>query len=79
MLMLPPDAIDKASVPSLLVSCKCDIDPSERQLDPSRVEQRAKSVRRKINTLQISDTSTSTQVEAVVNMVRAVCSANGGE
>jgi hypothetical protein len=80
MLTLGPlaDAIDKASLPSLLVSCKCDIDPSQRQLDPSGVEQRAKSVLRKINTLQVSNTSVDAQSQSVVNMIRAVCAANIG-
>ena len=52
---------------------------SDRQLDPSDIEQRAKSVLRKIHTIHISSTNVDAQKKGIALMVRAVCSANSGE
>ncbi|KAF2172529.1 hypothetical protein M409DRAFT_63188 [Zasmidium cellare ATCC 36951] len=48
-------AITKASLPTILVSCKCDTPPSERELDPEQVEKRAKDAIASLGTLQISE------------------------
>lgn len=67
------DAVDKALLPSVLVSCKCDLEAPQRQLDPRDIEQRAKTVLRKINTVQVSVANKGIQKQTVILMIRAVC------
>ncbi|KAL1305056.1 hypothetical protein AAFC00_001994 [Neodothiora populina] len=70
------NAIDKSFLPSVLVSCKCDTTHSERQVDPSDTEKRAKAVLRKLNTLQISTSNTDLQKQGVLLLIKTICSMN---
>lgn len=53
--MILADAITKASLPTILISCKCDTPLDEREVDPARVEENAKRAINSISTLQISE------------------------
>jgi hypothetical protein len=51
------DALHQAHLPSVLVACKCDNHPVNREVNPSKVDQEAKSVHADINTFQTQDSS----------------------
>jgi GTPase SAR1 family protein len=66
----PQDALEKASIPSVLVSNKCD--RSDRQLDPNNIEQRAKAVLRSLNTLQSSTSHVGSHSKGISSLLQAV-------
>ncbi|KAH0225736.1 ras GEF, partial [Aureobasidium melanogenum] len=64
------NALEKASIPSLLVSNKCDRD--DRQLDPNNTEQRAKAILRSLHTLQSSTSHVDSHTRGIASLLRAV-------
>ncbi|KAI9696898.1 MAG: hypothetical protein M1820_007973 [Bogoriella megaspora] len=68
------NAIHKASLPCVLVSCKCDNHPTDRQVDPNKVEQRAKSFVKDISTVQTARTSSATQKQCMSVILRSILS-----
>lgn len=64
------DALEKASIPSLLVSNKCD--RHDRQLDPNNTEQRAKAILRSLHTLQSSTSHVDSHTRGIASLLRAV-------
>lgn len=72
------DALDAASLPSVLVSCKGDVTPPYRQLDPHDIEKRVKAVLKKINTLQVSSANTGLQKQSILLLLKIVSVSNTG-
>ncbi|CAD0092550.1 unnamed protein product, partial [Aureobasidium mustum] len=66
------NALDKTSIPSLLVSNKCDCDRDHRQLDPNNTEQRAKAILRSLHTLQSSTSHVDSHTRGIASLLRAV-------
>ncbi|CAD0084426.1 unnamed protein product [Aureobasidium vineae] len=66
------NALEKASIPSLLVSNKCDCDRDYRQLDPNNIEQRAKAILRSLTTLQSSTSHVDTHAQGLASLLQAV-------
>ncbi|KAH0361803.1 ras GEF, partial [Aureobasidium melanogenum] len=64
------NALEKASIPSLLVSNKCD--RHDRQLDPNNTEQRAKAILRSLHTLQSSTSHVDSHTRGIASLLRAV-------
>ena len=75
---LEPDALHKAHLPSVLVACKCDSHPTNREVDPSMVDQEAKSVHADINTFQTQDSSSESQKRCLSVILRLITSARRG-
>ncbi|KAK0257088.1 hypothetical protein LTS09_007993 [Friedmanniomyces endolithicus] len=63
------NAIHKASLPTMLISSKCD---GERQLDPAMIEQKARRSISGIGTLQTSGHSVDSQKRAIFMILKAV-------
>ncbi|KAF2258752.1 ras GEF [Lojkania enalia] len=53
-------ALSTSSLPFVLVACKCDQHPAHREVDPTTVEQKAKSLVRDITAFQTSESSLET-------------------
>ncbi|THX09554.1 ras GEF [Aureobasidium pullulans] len=66
------NALEKSSVPSVLVSNKCDIDKTYRQLDPNNIEQRAKAILRSLDTLQSSISHVDSHAKGIASLLQAV-------
>ncbi|KAI5270328.1 ras GEF [Aureobasidium subglaciale] len=64
------NALEKASVPSVLVSNKCD--KADRQLDPNNIEQRAKAILRSLDTLQSSILHVDSHAKGLASLLKAV-------
>ncbi|TKA37794.1 hypothetical protein B0A54_09796 [Friedmanniomyces endolithicus] len=62
------NAIHKASLPTMLISSKCD---GERQLDPAMIEQKARRSISGIGTLQTSGHSVDSQKRAIFMILKA--------
>jgi hypothetical protein len=69
----------KAHVPFVLVACKCDQHPAHREVDPSVVEQKAKSFLGDVRVFQSSSSSADTQRECLTFVTRAVIAAKRRE
>ena len=67
-----PAAITRASLPSVLVSAKCDIPVGERELDPMLIEQKARRSINGIGTLQTSGYSLDSQKQAISMMLKLI-------
>lgn len=65
-------AIRKASIPSLLVSAKCDTPTADRELDPSMVEQKARRSINGVGTLQSSQSSIDEHKKAMSVLLRNI-------
>ncbi|KAI7528042.1 ras GEF, partial [Hortaea werneckii] len=65
-------AIRKASIPSLLVSAKCDMPTADRELDPSMVEQKARRSINGVGTLQSSRSSIDEHKKAMSVLLRNI-------
>ncbi|KAI7353892.1 ras GEF [Hortaea werneckii] len=65
-------AIRKASIPSLLVSAKCDTPTADRELDPSMVEQKARRSINGVGTLQSSRSSINEHKKAMSVLLRNI-------
>ncbi|KAI6805872.1 ras GEF, partial [Hortaea werneckii] len=65
-------AIRKASIPSLLVSAKCDTPTADRELDPSMVEQKARRSINGVGTLQSSRSSIDEHKKAMSVLLRNI-------
>ncbi|KAI7006312.1 ras GEF, partial [Hortaea werneckii] len=65
-------AIRKASIPSLLVSAKCDTPTADRELDPSMVEQKARRSINGVGTLQSSHSSIDEHKKAMSVLLRNI-------
>ncbi|TIA78073.1 ras GEF [Aureobasidium pullulans] len=66
------NALEKSSVPSVLVSNKCDIDKTYRQLDPNNIEQRAKAILRSLDTLQSSISHVDSHAKGIASLLQAL-------
>lgn len=75
---LEPDALHQAHLPSVLVACKCDNHPVNREVDPSMVDQEAKSAHADINTFQTQDSSSESQKRCLSVILRLIISARRG-
>ena len=75
---LEPDALHTAHLPSVLVACKCDSHPVNRKVDPSMVDQNAKSMHADINTFQTHDSSSESQRRCLSVILRLITSARRG-
>jgi hypothetical protein len=62
-------------LPFTLLACKCDQHPAHREVDPSVVEQKAKSFLGEIRVFQSSQALPETQRECVTFIIRAVVAA----
>jgi hypothetical protein len=71
--------LSKAHVPFVLVACKCDQHPAHREVDPSVVEQKAKSFLGDVRVFQSSASSPDTQRECLTFMTKAVIAAKRRE
>jgi hypothetical protein len=71
--------LSKAHVPFVLVACKCDQHPAHREVDPSVVEQKAKSFLGDVRVFQSSAGSPDTQRECLTFMTKAVIAAKRRE
>ena len=67
-------AINKAKIPSLLVSCKCDAPPEERDVNPRVVEQTAKRNVKDLDTLRVSAAAPQSHKQGVSMILRAIVS-----
>ena len=72
------DAIRKASLPSVLISAKCDTPIEERQVDPVMIEQKARRSISGISTLQTTRRSVDEQKHAIFTILKAVVLGNAG-
>ncbi|TLD36712.1 ras GEF [Venturia nashicola] len=66
--------IYNASIPFILVACKCDFPPSHRHVDPYGVEKRAKALIGDITAFQTSQAAPDTQKRCVAVILRAIVS-----
>ncbi|KAF2433146.1 ras GEF [Tothia fuscella] len=66
--------IYNASVPFILVACKCDFPPANRHVDPNVVEHRAKALIGDITAFQTSQTAPDSQKRCVAVLLRAIVS-----
>ncbi|KAH0347006.1 ras GEF, partial [Aureobasidium melanogenum] len=64
------NALEKSSIPSLLVSNKCD--RTDRQLDPNNTEQRVKAILRSLHTVQSSTLHVDSHTRGIATLLRAV-------
>lgn len=71
--------IYKASIPFILVACKCDIPPARRHIDPIGVDQRAKVLIGDITAVQTSCAAPDTQKRCVAMLLRAIVSVRNRE
>lgn len=69
------NALSKASLPFLLVACKCDQHPVHREVDPAVIEQKAKTSFGEINTFQTSESAPETQKRCLSVILRTIISA----
>lgn len=69
------NVLSKSSLPFVLVACKCDRHPAHREVDPSVVEQKAKSFLGDISTFQTSEEKPETQRGCLSVITRAVIAA----
>lgn len=69
------NALHQAHLPSVLVACKCDNHPVNREVDPSMVDQEAKSAHADINTFQTQDSSSESQKRCLSVILRLIISA----
>ncbi|EAT84804.2 hypothetical protein SNOG_07338 [Parastagonospora nodorum SN15] len=65
----------KAHIPFVLVACKCDQHPAHREVDPSVVEQKAKTFLGDVRVFQSSASSADTQRECLTFVTRTVIAA----
>nr|POE65991.1 ras guanine nucleotide exchange factor k [Quercus suber] len=65
-------ATNKAALPSLLVSCKCDKSDEEREVDPTNIEQMARRSISGLNTSQTSENHTESHRRAVLMILKSV-------
>ena len=65
-------AITRASLPSVLVSAKCDRPVGERELDPMLIEQKARRSISGIGTLQTSGHSSESQKQAISMILKLI-------
>ena len=73
------EAIGKAGIPLVLVSCKCDAGPEDVELDPCDVEQRARRVLKSLNTIQTSAGTPETHKRGLSMILRDILSPCQGE
>lgn len=69
------DALSKAPLPFVLVACKCDKHTSERQVDPTVVEQKAKSFLGEVHAFQTADQAPDTQKRCLAVILRSAIAA----
>ncbi|KAK5736918.1 hypothetical protein LTR17_007062 [Elasticomyces elasticus] len=72
------NAIRKASLPSVLISSKCDTPVESRELDPAMIEQKARRSISGINTLQTTGRSLENQKRAIFMILKAVILGQSG-
>ncbi|KAK8217181.1 hypothetical protein M8818_001433 [Zalaria obscura] len=65
-------AIRKASIPSMLISSKCDYPPAKRDLDPVQIEETAKSRIGNIETLQTTFAGSDAHKRGVSVLLKAI-------
>lgn len=73
-LIVLAEGIYNASIPFILVACKCDFPPSHRHVDPYGVEKRAKALIGDITAFQTSQAAPDTQKRCVAVILRAIVS-----
>lgn len=73
-LIVFAEGIYNASIPFILVACKCDFPPSHRHVDPYGVEKRAKALIGDITAFQTSQAAPDTQKRCVAVILRAIVS-----
>ncbi|KAH8717084.1 ras guanine nucleotide exchange factor domain-containing protein [Phaeosphaeriaceae sp. PMI808] len=66
------NTLSKAHVPFVLVACKCDQHPAHREVDPSVVEQKAKSFLGDVRVFQSSASSSDAQRDCLTYMTRTI-------
>jgi hypothetical protein len=64
--------LSKASLPAILVACKCDHHPAHRDVDVAVVEKKAKQFLPDVNVFQTSQASPETQKGCLSVITRAV-------
>jgi hypothetical protein len=74
LLMNALGGIYNASIPFILVACKCDFPPAHRHVDPAGVEKRAKALIGDITAFQTSQATPDSQKRCVAVLLRAIVS-----
>jgi len=76
----PADAIRRSSLPSVLISTKCDTPIAQRELDPVKIERGARNSIGGIGTVQTSahDTGAEKHKEAVAMILKQIIFGNAG-
>ena len=69
-----PGGIYNASIPFILVACKCDFPSTHRHVDPAGVEKRAKALIGDITAFQTSKAQPDSQKRCVAVLLRAIVS-----
>ena len=77
-LVLRTGAINKSGIPSLLISCKCDALPGDRDVDPREIELKAKRQLKHLNTLQTSAATSEPNKRGISLILRAIMSSTPG-
>ncbi|KAL2350220.1 ras guanine nucleotide exchange factor domain-containing protein [Cryomyces antarcticus] len=72
-------ALSRAALPCVLVSCKCDVHPTLRQIDPATIEQKARLVVSGIDTVQTSNLSSDSHRQCVSTILQAIFQAKQGQ
>jgi len=70
------NAIAKASIPAVLVSCKCDTPLAEREVNPTIVEEGAKKAIRNIDTARISELSPESNKRGILMLLNTIVTSN---
>jgi hypothetical protein len=66
------DAMRKASLPSVLVSSKCDTPSANRELDPDKIERGARNTIAGLVTLQTSETDVENHRKAMAIVLKQI-------
>lgn len=72
-------AIHKAALPCVLISCKCDTPPAERELDPVGIEARAKQAVKSLRAVQTSLVKPESFKMGLATLVKAVVNGHPGK
>ena len=74
-----PGAIQKAALPSVLVSAKCDTPASKRQVDPNEIERKARRSITGISTLQTTEGNVEDHKRAISIILRSILFGSAGK
>ncbi|EGP91997.1 uncharacterized protein MYCGRDRAFT_20652, partial [Zymoseptoria tritici IPO323] len=68
------NAISKASVPTILLSCKCDTPEAQREVNPDQVEHNAKRAISTLSTLQVSEDKPDSHQRGIFMLLNSIVS-----